>query len=388
MTASHGTSPIHTSLILPTRYQDSRKRPPFAAYDDFKDFRAPERPRNCRDRSDCHLIDGGVSAEGTAITEIKSEEFEGGEIVLGEIIAVPPPTQRLAAKRLKWLRLALPTRGRSRSNSVTPPPHGPEVVELATSLTLAPAQSVLTPTTSVAQAYYNRQSRALKLCNTCIDPATIVDQKLSIVLGTLNEIKSRPHCPICRLALHSLRNYKLEASNAGRSAVCVLAPAETQSRDHTMRSCLVVYYGPKYSPVEAGRIIVDDINEFYNQVDSDFTHTTIDIAAVRLLLKRCMDDHVNCNMPHHDQGHLASLFIDVEEWCLVEGVTADRYVALSYVLGSKHVQTTRKNVEKFKLPYAFLSMENLPQTYRDAIDFVANLGEKFLWIDQLCIVCP
>ncbi|KAF2437056.1 hypothetical protein EJ08DRAFT_691359 [Tothia fuscella] len=39
------------------------------------------------------------------------------------------------------------------------------------------------------------------LCKTCVDPATIIDQKLTVNLGTLEDIKARTYCPLCFLVL-------------------------------------------------------------------------------------------------------------------------------------------------------------------------------------------
>lgn len=62
-----------------------------------------------------------------------------------------------------------------------------------------------------------------------------------------------------------------------------------------------------------------------------------------------------------------------------------RYFALSYVWGKVHIpKTVRANLStrlaKGGLP------QNLPVTIEDAMTLVAELGERYLWVDSLCII--
>ncbi|KAK3325081.1 heterokaryon incompatibility protein-domain-containing protein [Apodospora peruviana] len=68
----------------------------------------------------------------------------------------------------------------------------------------------------------------------------------------------------------------------------------------------------------------------------------------------------------------------------------DSYVALSYVWGDAHMfKSLRTNVDSLGTPDA-LSVKNgevsIPATIRDAMSWVQALGERFLWVDSLCIV--
>ncbi|MCJ1381008.1 hypothetical protein MMC17_004117 [Xylographa soralifera] len=80
--------------------------------------------------------------------------------------------------------------------------------------------------------------------------------------------------------------------------------------------------------------------------------------------------------------------IDVHQRCLVPAPTACRYIALSYVWGrSKIFQTTRSNVAALHQKNGLNEvLKDIPTTIADSIDFVAMIGEIYLWVDSLCIV--
>ncbi|KAG8666783.1 hypothetical protein FPOAC2_11908 [Fusarium poae] len=61
------------------------------------------------------------------------------------------------------------------------------------------------------------------------------------------------------------------------------------------------------------------------------------------------------------------------------------YVTLSYCWGSDptfHVRTTHSTMSSH---LNSIEVDNLPQTYKDAIKITRHLGIRFLWIDSLCI---
>ena len=101
------------------------------------------------------------------------------------------------------------------------------------------------------------------------------------------------------------------------------------------------------------------------------------------------DDEESCAPFALDQSVSEGLtVIDVQRGCLVDVPSDARYIALSYVWGGPQLFTNlraRNGIlhEENQLP---LDAELLPKTIRDAIYFVQLLGEKYLWVDSLCIV--
>ncbi|KAI4940899.1 hypothetical protein J4E91_011076 [Alternaria rosae] len=85
-----------------------------------------------------------------------------------------------------------------------------------------------------------------------------------------------------------------------------------------------------------------------------------------------------------DTGPL--LLLDVIHDCLAVGNFKDRYFALSYVWGaSKQFLTLVENYDHLREP-GTLSKQPLTQTIRDSMTFVKNLGERYLWVDTMCII--
>ena len=80
------------------------------------------------------------------------------------------------------------------------------------------------------------------------------------------------------------------------------------------------------------------------------------------------------------------VLVDVIDECLVESNISATYIALSYVWGK--VETARllqSNFNDLKKPGSLRGLA-VPNTIRDAIHLVLVLGERYLWIDCLCVV--
>lgn len=73
--------------------------------------------------------------------------------------------------------------------------------------------------------------------------------------------------------------------------------------------------------------------------------------------------------------------------CVADLAIEDRYVALSYAWGNtRMVKLMQGNVLFLRTPGSLTKLPDLPQTLRDAITLVRNVGERYLWIDSLCIL--
>ncbi|RDL40258.1 uncharacterized protein BP5553_00237 [Venustampulla echinocandica] len=116
---------------------------------------------------------------------------------------------------------------------------------------------------------------------------------------------------------------------------------------------------------------------------------------IRHWLSTCEKTH-NCRHDMsvtrlHPAGKNMSLdifLIDVARSRLVSGQTSWRYCALSYVWGNVPIfKTTRARLQEFNRAGAFdMNSVELPQVVRDAMILVNSLGERYLWVDSICIV--
>lgn len=120
----------------------------------------------------------------------------------------------------------------------------------------------------------------------------------------------------------------------------------------------------------------------------------IDLDVIQSWRRQCRDSHGDCCNDRYSEPlaqHLEELpLIDTEDSCLVTRTSDTSFVALSYVWGDVPVfKTTISNLGGLQQPGA-LSQEDtslsVPNTIRDAIHLVRQLGERYLWVDCPCIV--
>ncbi|KAK1762163.1 heterokaryon incompatibility protein [Phialemonium atrogriseum] len=121
-------------------------------------------------------------------------------------------------------------------------------------------------------------------------------------------------------------------------------------------------------------------------VDRNYVSTNL----IRQWMSYCEDNHGSaCSSAGRRPSMSISWFVDTETNCLVPAPEGSRYVALSYVWGKvPMLKALKANVLALQKPGA-LSREfaaEIPSTIRHAMSLVRSLGERYLWVDSLCIV--
>lgn len=129
----------------------------------------------------------------------------------------------------------------------------------------------------------------------------------------------------------------------------------------------------------------------------------IDLALVQNWLNKCRD-HDSCKESRAAQrANMAQTFytsgfrlIDVIEGRLVEKTEPCEYIALSYVWGqaaSFGLCTSKENLFTLYQPSSLDKShtqhgvsKRLPKTIADAISLCRFIGQRYLWVDSLCIV--
>jgi hypothetical protein len=112
----------------------------------------------------------------------------------------------------------------------------------------------------------------------------------------------------------------------------------------------------------------------------------VDFLRVKKWLKHCQTKHdAQCSHSIKDVVHLDAnnlegfRLIDVQTLEIVPAASWMRYVTLSYVWGRSSRSIARwENLRSGGLT-------KLPATIADAIEVTRQLGERYLWIDQVCI---
>lgn len=81
--------------------------------------------------------------------------------------------------------------------------------------------------------------------------------------------------------------------------------------------------------------------------------------------------------------------IDVNRMCLVSLPQTERYITLSYCweASCSHYTTIRLNIASLEAEDSMRRcLPQFPQIIQDAIDCIWELGQRFLWVDALCII--
>jgi hypothetical protein len=136
--------------------------------------------------------------------------------------------------------------------------------------------------------------------------------------------------------------------------------------------------------------------KFYDEdrlsIQSQHVPPLIDLDQIGRWRRACHATHGDCcNEGYMDVlSHYVErlILVDVTTNALVEVPASTPYVALSYVWGSVPMLKTQKsNFEDLKKPGALSADKvTIPRTIRDAMYLVKGLGDRYLWVDCLCIV--
>ncbi|KAK3377218.1 heterokaryon incompatibility protein [Lasiosphaeria ovina] len=115
----------------------------------------------------------------------------------------------------------------------------------------------------------------------------------------------------------------------------------------------------------------------------------VSVSTLASWLQHCEAEHDRCKAQLSAVATLLPrlLVIDVKEMRLAEASTP-RYFALSYVWGpAKVFMTMRSEFPSLCEPGALAQLgDKLPLLLQDAILLVQRLGERYLWVDSLCII--
>ncbi|KAF2026735.1 hypothetical protein EK21DRAFT_73610 [Setomelanomma holmii] len=122
-----------------------------------------------------------------------------------------------------------------------------------------------------------------------------------------------------------------------------------------------------------------------------------DMALARRWLNECEWEHnglcktsLGIQILHTNMKRPLELrVVDVQSMCLTTIPLGGRYLALSYRWSSSNTnfKTTNSNIDDLKAMGSLMRYYyDLPTTLQDAIDCTLELGERYVWIDALCII--
>ena len=230
---------------------------------------------------------------------------------------------------------------------------------------------------------------------------------LKTSFGTLDEIHSRINCTICSFLYAALRNHihePLVRGNDDCTDVKVGCWLRTYIQDPT--EVLVIYDGMARF---ACRLLFDiSYFELWKRWKAsahmpvlprlrDWPYVgeglTINPEWIRGFLNSCCNARLGglhsaskgCGSRDASLEPMKLDLIDVNELCLVRSNTLARYASLSYEWGRASViKSTKENRDALAHPGIFARTPPAP-IVQDAIELVRSIGERYLWVDSLCI---
>ena len=233
----------------------------------------------------------------------------------------------------------------------------------------------------------------------CPDEKNAADYDAIYPLGFLDEIRQKTDCPLCRLVILSCGG-RLALDSAGeytKDITCEISwdPYRYILREKTpqIRYLSVQLSGGDLSTFEVFHALVpfaDNERLFFGR---RIKERQVDFELLKNWLGWCQEWHgESCDKPIFDskETKMPPYFkvIDVHKQCIVDVSLDSRYLALSYVWGSvKPLSAIKSNIHDLQQPGSLVTHnKGIPTTIKDAIDLVTRLGERYLWVDSLCIV--
>ncbi|KAH8879446.1 HET-domain-containing protein [Thozetella sp. PMI_491] len=269
----------------------------------------------------------------------------------------------------------------------------------------------------IAKAKAEGRSPNLKLCHMCRDLTRLLRPttkgfeltvRLGLPFGNFFQLNSRSHCVACRLIkskvtapsgmLHP-RLGKIDPEVQGIRLQAGQLPSG--------ESLLVIDYG-LYHVGELRIVTKENYRQTLRQAwemdgSSSFLAglkarrgpvqnpdgQQVDLNLIKSWLNNCDHNHGSgCN--HARSGTRLDgtpiTVIDVVDECLVPLPKDGKYFTLSYVWGRVEMSATVLSNYRDRCKPGALTTAPLPRTVRDAMQLIRSLGERFIWVDAICIV--
>ena len=225
----------------------------------------------------------------------------------------------------------------------------------------------------------------------------------TITLGGFQDIAKKRECPLCRLIIQALGANSRDHWEVGiyPSEVCYFGRQDGRSRpsilevwfDSTSETLPEGIFG--HSTTRGEILLVSDNSKAISRRPTNFGRrigSQIEMSVLRGWLSSCATIHGDkCEGLKTKDSSTSTkplILVDVVHRRLVECSPSCRYITLSYVWGKVSTfQTSMANFSELQKDDALTRIgSKIPRVIRDSIDVVANLGEKYLWVDALCIV--
>jgi hypothetical protein len=216
-------------------------------------------------------------------------------------------------------------------------------------------------------------------------------------LGSWKDVSQRQYCSLCRLVCSTAKQNRSSNDLSGLSRVMVsLRRHESPIWALEVRLSRRDSFGwetpvqsKQYHQILFGEENVSTSGNYLTPLDSArIIPPKMDLEIVKRWIlecdsnheKSCRDTDINIERP------VNAKVIEVDTLRIIPAPTKCRYIALSYTWGGVNmdmmdcVWSNRSGVLDLTPVFGML-----PKTIRDAICLVKSLGERYIWIDSVCI---
>ncbi|KAI1486022.1 heterokaryon incompatibility protein-domain-containing protein [Biscogniauxia mediterranea] len=234
----------------------------------------------------------------------------------------------------------------------------------------------------------HRHRNANNLCEICKginledNPKDGQPGQITYKFGTLRDVKKRSSCPLCQLIINCILDESVihwqPMEYYETHEIRVIQQPQSNKQGRRGLSCQPL-------PLSSRLIISSDLKGF----DRIVSGKQIDFDVLSSWLDTCQNDHTKCRYgapsPHVDTSFFRA--IDVHKLCIVPIPITSEYIALSYVWGGAPPYMLLKgNKDELMSPLGLKAhWEEIPLTIRDSIELVRNLGQRYLWVDSICL---
>lgn len=211
-------------------------------------------------------------------------------------------------------------------------------------------------------------------------------------LGRFVEVEARTDCPLCRFLTEAFLN------GPGTDKVLqdeALVQGTWSSISDGLPNASLLFWLVANSKVDKIEFSIRHIRDDEVPMLGDarvINDAFINVNLAKKWINLCEKKH-DCKSVPIEATRASQLpdgfrVIDVIDNCLIDKSYPCRYLALSYVWGNSIAfTTTSKNVDELRVKGSIEDIWNqLSPTIQDAILFTRQLGERYIWIDSLCIL--
>jgi Heterokaryon incompatibility protein (HET) len=210
-------------------------------------------------------------------------------------------------------------------------------------------------------------------------------------LGELDHVFARKYCPFCQLIKAILLDVFNITQEARNNEITVIWYGKSQGFDVSWqskhkRTGAKFTHGERIAPCIQGGILSKNCGRVVHDHILNF-------SQIRRWLTQCETHHVDLCRPKstlivpEDPTGVFRL-VDVDQNCIIRSSIKKRYVALSYVWGkTEPFMLLSKEEAVLAVPGELHKVQHrIPKTIRDVMQLLVNIGERYLWVDSMCLI--